>query len=263
MFHSKELQFALDLARRTGEVIRANFALGMKKEWKKDETPVTKTDFEVNRLLINAVKERFPDHGVFGEEESLGNAGREYVWVCDPVDGTIPFSHGIPTCMFLLALTRNGESLLGVAYDPFMDRMFFAEKGKGAFLNGERIFVSKQKEMKNALVGIVHWSGARYDLRPVFSELDDRWAFLISLCSTGYMASLVACGEFVANIFQGIEGHAVDAAAHKVIIEEAGGKVTDLFGEEQRYDGDIRGFLMSNGLVHDELVKLIKRHVVV
>src|SRR6185369_6851970 len=97
-------EFALQMAQEAGGIIRSNFSMGMKKEWKEDVTPVTVSDLAINKDLIEGVKQHFPGHSVYGEEESALIDGAEYVWVCDPVDGTLPFSHGIPTCMFSLAL---------------------------------------------------------------------------------------------------------------------------------------------------------------
>ena len=117
----------------------------MDKTIKKDGSPVTKTDLAINKLVIDRVKKYFPSHGVLGEEQSNYVEKADYVWVCDPVDGTIPFSRGMPTCMFSLGLTFKGKPILGVGYDPFIDRLIFAELGKGAFLNGKKIHVSRNK----------------------------------------------------------------------------------------------------------------------
>src|SRR3989344_1795821 len=141
-----ELEFAKGIAREAGALMRQNFTLGMKKEWKDDDTPLTKTDLAINQLVLEAVQKKYPEHSYIGEE---GNNIKEseYTWVCDPVDGTIPFSHGYPTFAFSLALTKNGESILGVIYDPIMDRLVHAEKGRGAFLNGKRIAVRKESKI--------------------------------------------------------------------------------------------------------------------
>ncbi len=254
-------KFAENLARQSGKIIRKNFSLGMEKKWKKDITPVTVTDLAVNKLVLDAVVKNFPDHSVIAEEGSYLVPGSNYAWVCDPVDGTIPFSHGVPTGIFLLALVKSGEPILGIAYDPFLDRVFLAEKGRGATLNGQPIRVNKEKQLQGqSVVGLVHWGLKNDPMEKAFIEMNDRWGFIqMCLCSIGYMTVLVAGGEFTAAIFQG--RHPWDAAAMKLLVEEAGGKVTNIFGEEQRYDRDTLGFIASNGLVHGELVRLIKKYV--
>lgn len=254
-------EFALDFAKRAGIIIKDNFSLGMKRDWKSDNTPVTITDISINRMLIEDTEKYFPDHDVKGEEEKSLRNNSEYLWVCDPVDGTIPFSHGIPICTFSLALVKNGEPILGVAYDPFMDRMFFAEKGKGSYLNNQAIKVSSKSTLLNSLIGYEAFARAKYDIKELSGILEALEVKTSKFNSFIYTGVLVAAGEFVASIFPNTTAH--DIASLKIIVEEAGGKVTDLFGEEQRYDQEIKGAIVSNGLVHDQLVeivgKLIKR----
>jgi fructose-1,6-bisphosphatase/inositol monophosphatase family enzyme len=251
--------FAVDLAYRAGEIIKKNFVLGMRKDWKSDGTPVTETDLVINQLVINSVKKEFPNHGILSEEGSNYSKNNEFVWVCDPIDGTIPFSAAIPTCVFSLALVCKGESNLGVIYDPFMDRLFFSEKGKGAFLNGKRISVSKAETLERSIVGISFLKGAKFDLCQLYTALIDEGAFNLGVLSSIYMGSLVASGELIASVGPAVKPH--DAAALKIIVEEAGGKVTDIFGNNQRYDLDINGCLVSNGIVHDKLVMIIRNTV--
>ncbi len=252
----KELNFAIDLAKKAGEIIKANFVFGMKKEWKKDNSPVTETDLKINQLVIDSVKKEFPDHKILAEEGSDMSGNGDYVWVCDPVDGTIPFSHGVPTCVFSLALVKNGESILGVVYDPFMDRMYSAVKGQGAFLNGDKISVSKANTIKNTIVGLTFWKEAPFQFYESEKILKENSVKLINVLSVIYMSMMVASGEFSTVVFPGNAAH--DAATVKIIVEEAGGKVTDLFGNEQRYDRETKGFLATNGILHDEFLRIIK-----
>lgn len=249
-------QFAKDLARKAGAIIKKSFSLGMKKEWKEDFSPVTATDKEINKVVIDEVAKYFPDHNVKGEEESNISNDSDYLWVCDPVDGTIPFSHGIPIFSFSLALVKNGESILGVIYDPILDRMFFAEKGKGAYLNDKKINVDKEVENENSVLNIESFGRATYKLfgLPKIAE-ENNIGYTVRIPSIAYSMALVAAGEIVGSIFPNNTAH--DIAAAKVIVEEAGGKVTDLFGNEQRYDQDIKGAIASNGKIHDYLVELV------
>ena len=243
--------FVTGLAERAGEIMLANFSLGMKRDWKADNTPLTITDTTINSMVIEEVKKHFPDHALLGEEES-NMQDAEYVWVCDPVDGTVPFSHGYPTFIFSLALTRNGESILGVLYDPTLKRMFYAEKGKGATLNGQPIHVSSATSFKNTLVSL-DTDMRLVDLR---KKLIDKDVYTTTFYSSIYGASLVVFGEFVAGVYE--YDKPWDGAAVKIIVEEAGGKVTDLAGKDQRYDRTINGFVATNGFVHEELIKDIQ-----
>jgi len=243
-------QFALKIAKQAGKIMRQNFKAGMAKKFKADGTPVTVTDIAVNKMVITEVKKYFPGHDVLGEEESHRPNHGKYLWVCDPVDGTLPFSHAIPTFVFALALVKDGEPIVGVIYDPIMDRMLFAEKGKGAFLNNKKIQVSGHK-LAGGAVDWDHWTLPR----PVV--LANKTPFYFGINSVLYGSLLVACGEFVGAVYGADKPH--DIAAAKIIVEEAGGKVTDRNGKQQRYDRNINWAIVSNGTVHQGLVNLVKK----
>ena len=251
--------FAFGLAKKAGQIIKTNFTLWMGKQWKSDNTPVTETDLVINKLVIDSVKKEFPYHSILAEEGSDFSDQSEFVWVCDPVDGTIPFSHGIPTCVFSLGLVRSGEAVLGIVYDPFMERLFFAEKGNGSFLNDKRLSVSPATGWKSQLVGVSVWKNLRINSSAIGEELVERGAHVINVGSITYMGALLASGELAATVFQG--NKPPDTAALKVIVEEAGGRVTDLFGNEQRYDRDINGHTITNGILHKELVEMVSKHI--
>jgi myo-inositol-1(or 4)-monophosphatase len=252
-------KFAINLALEAGKIIKTNFSLGMKKEWKEDNTPLTATDLKINQMVIDAVKKEYPDFGIIAEEGSE-YSGQEYTWVCDPIDGTIPFSHGVPTCMFLLALIKDGECILGVAYDPFMDNLYFAEKGKGAFQNDIKINVSNNKELDSkAVIDVLLWKEAPYQYPRLLDDLREKGVLDFRLPSIGYVDMLVANGEFTATISP--SPYAWDVAVSKIIIEEAGGRVTDLYGNEFDFRNKIKGHIASNGLVHEELLNLVKKYL--
>ena len=259
MEHTEYLPFALDLARDAGGIMRQNFMLGMKKEWKSDATPLTETDTKIHTLVCDSIAREFPTHSVLSEEgdEEAKNPTTEYVWVCDPVDGTHNFAHGIPTATFALALVQNGKPIVAVIYDPFMDRLFYAEKGKGAFMNNKQIHVSDNATVKKTVIGIGKWSNDTTNLFPVGEQLRERGVRLVTGLSIDYMGALVAAGEFSATIFGGTSPF--DTVAIQLLVEEAGGKATDLRGGTvERYDREVPGQLATNGVVHDEILQLIK-----
>jgi myo-inositol-1(or 4)-monophosphatase len=248
--------FIVHTALQAGEIMQKNFSLGMKREWKADHTPLTITDTTINSLIISSIKTHFPTHGILGEEESLPLTNAAYVWVCDPVDGTIPFSHGVPVSTFSLALTKNGKSILGVVYDPFMKRLVIAEKGKGAYMNDKKIQVSSANEFMNTVVAMEYWNIDKYDYDAVHNNLASQGTKVVTYCSFLYEGILVASGEFSAAIFA---GHTPwDAASIKIIMDESGGTCTNLDGEDQRYDREINGVIIGNQTVHEKLVQLIR-----
>ena len=137
--YEQYLEFAKDIAREAGNIMKKYFERKDISSYKGDKTIVTFADKEINSYLIDRVKTQFPTHCVDGEEEQFGES--KYVWVCDPVDGTAMYARSIPVAVFSLALVIDGVSMVGVIYDPFTDNMYTAIKGKGAYQNGERISV--------------------------------------------------------------------------------------------------------------------------
>jgi myo-inositol-1(or 4)-monophosphatase len=246
--------FAIDMAKQAGHLMLTNFMLGMAREWKADNTPLTVTDTAINRLVIEAVQKYFPEHGILGEEESY-ESEREYLWVCDPIDGTIPFTHGIPLSTFCLALVHNGEAQLGVIYDPYMDRLFMAEKGRGAFLNEEPIHVSDQATLAQSALSID--SFFRFpELDLLRRQLLNEKAKIYNLYSAAYGYGLVAAGELIGGFFSNISTWDVAAAA--LIVQEAGGRVTDMFGQPLLFNTTEKfSCLATNGKVHDQILEMI------
>lgn len=252
--------FAIEIAKKAGAVIKRNFAFGMEKTLKSDSSPVTATDIAVNNMLLEAVRTNYKDHDILAEEESDMARGSDYIWVCDPVDGTIPFSHGIPTGTFSLALVYKGESILGVVYDPFQDRLFVGEKGRGATVNGQSIQVSKAEEFYGTVADCEFWPSALYDTTRVVARLQmHEGVQIIRLASYVYAAVLVAAGELAFAIFPGKTAH--DVAAVKVIVDEAGGRATNIRGRDQAYHQPVDGFIASNSRLHDQVVALCAEHM--
>lgn len=253
------MDVAIDLAEKAGVIMRKNFTLNMKKEWKEDGGKpsmfVTETDLVINDMVLKEIKKHFPEHSILSEEGDDFSVESEYVWVCDPVDGTHNFSHGIPTATFALALVQNGEPILSVVLDPFMNRLFSAEKGKGAYLNGHPIHVNKNAGLKKTVIGVGKTKAVR-NLFPVMEAAYSRGVSFITGLSIHYMCALVAAGEFSAAFFGGTSAH--DMAAAKILVEEAGGKATDIFGTiPARYDRDMEGQLCTNGILHEELLEIM------
>lgn len=248
------LTFACGLAKDVGDIMRQYFhGSDQQIAIKADFSPVTIADTQINDMVIERVKTSYPSHGVLGEEAS-DNADRRELWVCDPIDGTKGFTIGEPTAAFSLAYVVDGVPMLAVTYDPFQDRLYSAIKGRGAICNGEAIHVS-QRAVKGAVAAV---SGS-------FSEAERNSELYKMSMSMGmsvrmfsgivFKCSLVAEGKLDCVLFP--YGGAHDIAAAKLLVEEAGGKVTDMYGNEQRYDRPLKGAIVSNGLIHDELVRMV------
>ena len=256
--YNEYLEFGKDIARYAGKIMLKYFNQDNGEKFKGDKTVVTLADTEINSYLISQVKEKYPEHAVDGEEEQYGES--KYKWVCDPVDGTLMYSKHVPVAMFSLALVIDGEPVVGVVYDPFTDSMYTAIKGQGAYKNDTRIKVNDialgdMRSVSN--FGI--WPDVVEQMSGIIKELGKKTR-LVAIGSVVRACMEVANGDFNLDIFPGKEHKNCDIAAAKIIVEEAGGKVTDLFGNEQRYDQSIKGAIISNGKVHDEIVEVIKKY---
>ncbi len=255
------LKLAHEIADEAAIIALKNFGFNTANTWKSDNTPLTVADTGINTLVIEKINAAFPDHSIYGEEESVRKEGSQYIWVCDPIDGTMPFSLGLPTFTFSLTLVdqSNGQPILGIVNDPVMKNTYWATKGGGAFRNGTAIRVNQETNLKNTYVSTdgVQDFGIGIDSVATIRTLQSKGARSLKLLSFIYGGIQVANGKLVASLFYG--GYAHDVAALKIITEEAGGKATDLTGKERRYDEKGTGFVASNGILHEEILGLIAR----
>lgn len=258
--YEEYLDFAVDIAKNAGKVMKNYFDSGYYSEqYKEDNTIVTKADKEINDYLIEMVKKTYPEHSVDGEENGFGKSS--YVWVCDPIDGTAMYSRHLPVSVFSLALVIDGVSTVGVVYDPFNDSLYTAVKDGKAYCNGREIHVSDiSLEDKRSVAHHDMWPNAEYNIYDVIKELGKK-TYFVGIGSIIRAGTLVAEGNFSLALFPGTDHKNCDIAALKVIVEAAGGKVTDFFGNEQRYDESINGAVISNGIVHDEVISVLKKHL--
>ena len=259
MNNEEYLIFAKEIAYEAGKIMQKYFYEDNEANYKYDQTIVTKADIEINSLLINRVKSQYPNHSVDGEEEQFNKS--DYVWVCDPVDGTAMYARHIPVAVFSLALVINGVPTVGVVYDPFTDSLYWAIKGQGAYCNNERIEVNNN--ILDGMKSVAHfdmWPEAQYNIYNAIKELGKK-TYFVGIGSIIRASMCVANGDFVLAIYPGTIHKNCDIAAVKVIVEEAGGKVTDLFGKEQRYDGDINGAVISNKIIHDEVIDILSKYI--
>ena len=255
---NKYLSFAKEIAIQAGKIMKKYDSEDNGASYKTDLTIVTKADKEINDYLVKRVKEEFPKHCVDGEEGGYGKS--KYVWVCDPVHGTAMYARHIPTSVFSLALVVDGQPQVGVVYDVWKDSLYSAVKGDGAYRNGQKISVSDIDFGDKRGVGNYDmWPNAPYNIYEAVEELN-KSIYLVSIGSVIRACMAVAGGDFSFAIFPGTTHKNCDIAAAKVIVEETGGRVTDFNGEEQRYDCDINGAIISNKVVNKKLLETIKNY---
>ena len=250
----KELEVAKSIAYEAGIIMRQYFDIDQEREWKDDGTPVTIADTAINRLVIERIVEAFPEDGVIGEEESNTEYGMGRKWFCDPIDGTKAYTWGVATAMFSLGLVVDGVPVVGVVYNPFIDMLYYASRDRGAYANDRQIHVAE-----------VHLKEGTVAVTSNLEKLRSDNTFLHNLVAKGIRTAsfsgavckcvLVASGRFAGYVEDMVGTY--DLAASQVIIEEAGGKITDFQGEPLSYLQPFRGAIVSNGLVHEELVGMV------
>lgn len=264
MAYQTELTFAIDLARRMGELIRNNLQVGHDFSFKRDGSTITKLDTTINRLVIETVQQTYPDDGILGEEQSAMTGKEKRLWVVDPVDGTFPFKSGIPTSCVLLALLDEYQPVLGVTYNPHVDQLFMAVRGQGAFVqdrHGKRqVRVNEHAALHDAPVGVTgSISGTELDIPHFRAALEDAGGRPQILGSTGYEIAMVGAGQFDGQVFGYTTRH--DIAAGAVFVTEAGGKATDLTGAPLDFRKPLHGAIISNGFIHKDLQAIAKRFI--
>ena len=251
-----ELDFARNLALKAGEIITKNF-LHSTITIKSNLTPVTETDLAVSKLVIEEVKKNFPNHQVFDEEFQHDNQDAEFIWVCDPIDGTIAFSHHIPTSMFSLALCHNGEPVTAVIYDPFMKRLLYTKKDAPSYMNEKTISVKSGKFVPGEFIyGIPYWN-KKFNTNKYFDLVFKKKIFVTYVESIVYQSMLIALGISKALII--IAASPWDRAAAKMIIENAGGICTDENDKRLTVFGNPEYFISTNKEVHDEIMEIVQK----
>ena len=211
---------------------------------------VTEADYAAQAAVKGIIGAAFPDHAFLAEEKDATPGGAsDLTWVIDPIDGTTNYSHGVPLFCTSIALTRGGESLVGVVYDPLRDEMYAAVKGQGATLNGVSIQVSERDRLIDAIAGI-EWASPqalRVDSLRRLAPLGERVMTMRSPGAAALSLAYVALGCF--DLYFNVHLQPWDTAAAALMIREAGGRVTGLRGEPWRLDSG--GILASNGRLHD------------
>ena len=256
---------AAEIAREAGARLREFLAQGVETEYKGDVDLVTVADRTVEKLIRERLGQAFPEHGIYGEEGTRERMSGEFRWYVDPLDGTTNFAHGFPQfCVSMgleqraagMAPEQDGTLVAGVIYDPMRDELFTAERGQGARLNGRPMRVSKIPDLAEALLSTGFPSRKRHASPNVhfYQEFTLRSHGVRRAGSAALDMAYVACGRLEA--FWEFNLNPWDTAAGILLVEEAGGRVTDFAGNGFHLDS--REILASNGLIQGELVTLFE-----
>jgi len=221
---------------------------------------VTEVDHASEKAIIDVIQKAFPDHHILSEECGDLVQDSQYKWIIDPIDGTVNFAHRIPICCISIGLEHNGKMIMGGIYNPFINELFIGERGHGVTLNDKKVSVSKKDSVEKAC--LVTGFPYTYLDEPngplqVFERFIRRGIPVRRLGSAAIDLAWVACGRF--DGFYEHKLQAWDSAAGVLLVEEAGGKVTNLKGDE--YSCYQPGIIATNGVIHDELVQWVKGNI--
>jgi myo-inositol-1(or 4)-monophosphatase len=242
-----------------GKILKENFG-GTYKISSKEVVSnlVTEIDKRSEVKIFEIIKNDFPGHYILSEEAGALIQDSEYKWIIDPIDGTVNYAHSIPLTCVSIAVEKNGEVILGAVYNPISGELFFSEKGKGAFLNDEKIFVSECEDLGKALlVTGFPYDSSSYKPDPVsiFKKFIMHDIPIRRLGSAALDLCWTACGRFEG--FWEYNLNAWDVAAGVLILKEAGGIVTNLSGDEfSIYGKEI--LAVNNVSIHNEMLEIIK-----
>jgi myo-inositol-1(or 4)-monophosphatase len=252
------LAIAIQAVRESGAIQKEWLHKEKRIELKGEINLVTDVDTRCEQRIIEIIKKAFHEHNILTEETLQPQFPSPYRWIIDPLDGTTNYAHGYPRFCTSIALENEGQVILGTVYDPLLDELFVAQEGNGAFLNDEPIAVSATDRLINALL----CTGFPYDLRESKENNLDYFSRFIMEArairrdgSAALDLCYVAAGRF--DGFWELKLHPWDVAAGKLIVEEAGGTVTDFRGSPLHLDG--KEALASNGRIHEEMIRVLQR----
>lgn len=253
------LKFASTVALEAGAILRKGITGKIKISYKSRIDPVTEFDFKSDRHIVSRLRKKFPAHSIMTEEGSDTDKSSDYIWIIDPLDGTVNYAHGFPVYAVSIALQKKGESILGIIYDPERNELFSAGYKIGAQMNGKKISVSREKRLDRSLLS----TGFGYNVRTarlnnlgLFARMVKTAQAVRRAGSAALDLSWVACGR--------LDGlwefylHPWDSAAGIILVKEAGGKVSCLNGK--KYSILENNILATNGRIHKPMQTALNKY---
>jgi len=233
-----------------------NFRLEQKIGWKKGRSIVTATDIKINKFIVAEIKKNFGDHNIISEELPDIKNQHEYTWFIDPIDGTINYAQGIPYFGVSLGLARGKEMMMGGVFDPVHQELFFAEKDKGAFLNGQKFISRAREKFSETMIHLDVWKNSKYPLIKMKTALEKKiWCLTERAC-----ISITACYAALGRMDGFMFSHNTpwDVAAPDIICREAGLVASQMDGQPWYPGGKLKGYICAKPKVHQELVRFLK-----
>jgi len=247
---------AIKAIREAGDILMLGLYKEKKVSFKGRGDIVTHVDLESEKFILDLIRKNFPDHSILSEESGFTDKESEYIWVLDPIDGTMNYYHGFDTFCIGLCLLKNDELVISAIYNPVRDQFYFAQKGKGATLNGEIIKVSNMS-MENSIIA-THLSSKKDKRDRIIYKLE-------KICSAGMHIRMlgsslsaithIASGSLDA-FFSVDKTNPWDILPGALFVQEAGGKVTDIKGNKIGINSS--SVLATNGKLHEKILSLLK-----
>lgn len=251
------LDFSIELARSAGGILKHYMDRDKQVALKGRGNLVTIADKESESLIIRRIHERYPNHAILAEESGPSGTGEDK-WIIDPLDGTTNFAHQYPFFCVSIAFEQKGKVRCGAVYDPCRDELFSGARGMGSYLNGQRIHVSDTSKLADALLSTGFPYGVREKINLAMKQFQ---GFIVESRAVrrGGSAALDLCYTALGRCdgFWELDLHPWDTAAGLVILEEAGGRVTDFSGNA--YSVYMTEILASNGGIHGQMAQVLKR----
>ncbi len=253
------LKVAVQAAKSAGKIQKKHYGhvRNIRYKSKNKLNLVTEVDQLCEKAILSILRKKFPAHGIWAEESGGGANASPYMWLVDPLDGTTNYAHSYPFFCVSIALVKDKKPVVGVIYDVLRDECFTVIEGKGAFLNGKRLSVSKTSNLGESLV----CTGFAYAVRETRYNLDNFEKFVLTAQgvrrdgSAALNLAYVAAGRFDGFWERGIQ--AWDMAVGTLLVQEAGGKVTDISGKP--FDLMAQNALASNGKIHNQIFNILKK----
>jgi len=256
-----------EAATEAGKILLKNFGRVMDYSVKESQSSiVTQTDLDAEKLIFEIISRQFPKHNLLGEETGFQDRNSDYTWVVDPIDGTSNFASGIPWFGIIVCVMKKFEPLMAACFLPVQNQYYFAEKGKGATLNNQPISVSSEKKLENVLLSYsLDFSEEPGKTQRESQTIQNLVKNVRNLRSTNCLIDFcyTADGKFGAAINQSTK--IWDIAGPSLIIEEAGGKASDLSGNKFNFSVNQKDFnrnfeiIASNKLLHSRVIALINK----
>ncbi len=250
----KEKRTMLLAAKSASKILLQHFGKKEKISVKSNKSLVGIADMDANGAIIKIIKKKFPKHSILSEETGFEDNNSDYKWVIDPLDGTHNFLRGIDIFGTSIALEYKDEVVLGALHFPVLRFTAIAEKGKGAFINGKKIIVYDKRNLDHSFVLIEFSYAHRKEKIGFLKNFIDRTIDIRNFGSAIYNLTLVASGKCDAYVV--MSTNEWDVAAGFLIVEEAGGKITDLKGKKWNFRE--RKYVISNGKIHNQILKYLK-----